>query len=545
MYTVNDILSIDQLKNVQLKNGIKGLNREIKTVTIMDIPEIIDWVNAGELIIAGVLFERYFSKAMVDEFMDKGIAGIVTKEKFTTTIDDNVFRYCDDIGFPVILVPAYYSWAQIITPIFNDIIHKPYQVIEENQKLHFILIHSMIHGVSLSEISAKFYETTQISHAILDSDFHIIGSSDNYYWKKYIKKIDTGKLSPANAYMQNTDNSVVQTYCYNLNIHNGTNQTFFFYPIILDHVKYGYIVTTQNKNAVKVQSNEIIKIQQLGLFIALHIVKLRGIRDATRRFNCLLLNQLLVEEMLLPERAEELLVLTGKKIHSQYYIVHIIYKNSASLVSQNNQLSRFHDMFEKQIKNSEHIIVFEQNNAQILLIPYPNDDIDELLMSIRALFIATTQFSSVYIGVSEPTPLRFIKKAFLQSKRVVHFLISIGSHAPYYKYSDLGILKFFIETKNKLSDDFIKELYDTIIAPLIAYDNGHNTRLLHTLITYIENDCSKTKTRKALFIHKNTLIARFNVINKVLNCNLNSTEDFFNIQLALKIHQAMLMAKIT
>ncbi|WP_415583762.1 helix-turn-helix domain-containing protein [Klebsiella spallanzanii] len=55
----------------------------------------------------------------------------------------------------------------------------------------------------------------------------------------------------------------------------------------------------------------------------------------------------------------------------------------------------------------------------------------------------------------------------------------------------------------------------------------------------MNNDCSKTKTEKQLFIHKNTLIARLNTINKILNCDVNRAEDLFNVQLAMKIYLAL------
>lgn len=546
MYTIKDFLSIDQLYGIKLKAGAKGLSRVIRTATIMDIPDIIDWVNKGVLVVSGVLFEQCFSKEMVDAFFNKGIAGIVTKEKFTNSVNQDILDYCDEIGFPIVTVPQNYSWEQIISPVLDAIIRVPYQIIEESQRLHYILIHSMINGVSLPDICAKFYELTNINHAILDSDFYIIGSSDNAFWKPCTKKINTDKLRPADVYMQHIDNSCVQTYCYQSSLFNDLHQKLFFYPIILGHVKYGYIVTILDNDVKNISANDAMKIQQLGLIIALHVVNLRSIIDATRRFNNLLLEQLLIEDYLIPQRAEELLSLTGKKLHSQYYAIHFVYKKLEdvdSLVKLNSKINRFYDSLEDQIENSEHIIWFEKKHAQIFLVPQSTAT-DNMVITMKDLFISTTKVSSVYVGVSEQTPLHFIKKAFNQSERVANFLMMIESKIPYYKYQDLGILKFFIEKDGKLADDFVKEIYESIIIPLINYDQEHHSQLLKTLTTYIENDCSKTKTEKQLFIHKNTLIARFNVINKLLNCNLSSSEDFFNIQLALKIHQALTMAKI-
>ncbi len=73
------------------------------------------------------------------------------------------------------------------------------------------------------------------------------------------------------------------------------------------------------------------------------------------------------------------------------------------------------------------------------------------------------------------------------------------------------------------------------ILPLRSHDEKYNTQLLDTLELYVGNNCNKTQTEKALFIHKNTLRARLDAIGKLLDCNVDSVEDLLNLQIALKL----------
>lgn len=539
MITVRDALSIEQLKDMEIKaGGPQGLDRNITTVTIMDIGNIVDWLQGGELLIAGVLFEKHFSKMFVDQLMEKGIAGIVTKEKFTQEVPLELFAYCDLVGFPILLAPAYCNWGQVMNPILNSIIRKPYLIIEESQKIHFTLISAMINGISLSEICTKLCESTGLSHAIMDNDLHVIGFSNDFNWKEYTRGLQTNMLQYSGIHFQTLDDNNVHTYSYTSQELQALGLKLLFYPVISNHTMYGYVVLALPEGTAELPPAEIVKIQQLGLIVALHSAKLIEISNATRRFNELLMDRLLQESNLTQAKAETLLASTGKKIHRQYIAVYFLYEELNSIdsfVQQNNRIGLFHDTVERQIDDSNHILLFEKAQSQILLIPYPAKKIDALLLQLRNIFLTTTGLTDVYIGVSDPTPLAEIKNAFMEASRTANYLLSVKSNRPFFRYENLGVLKFFMDNEGKHDEHFIRSIYNAYIEPLIVYDKKHHTCLLDTLELYLKNNCSKTKTEQQLFIHKNTLRARLNAIGKVLGCDVYSTEDLFNIQLALKI----------
>lgn len=542
MFIIQNVLMIGNIHGLQLKAGASGIQREVRTVTIMDIPEITDWLKGGELVISGVLFAQCFSKEMVNALMAKNVAGIVTKEKFTLKIPVDVFSWCDEVGFPVILTPANYSWEQVMNPVLNAIIRRPYHIIEESQKVHFMLMNAMIDGVSLSELCHRFYTATGLSHAITDSDLYLLGSSADINWKDYTRKLNVNMLKPSGLHMQTLDNINIQTFYYRGKHITKPGKQLFFYPVILNHIKYSYIIILLDESVTEISTSETVRIQQFGLFVALYMSKMIEISNATRRFNQLIMERLLSEDRPSRQHIEMLLAPTGKKIHRHYVVAHLLYQNPDgidAIVLQNSRLSQFHAVLDKQIESADHIITFEKLNSQIILIPWPNDRLATLIPDIRRLFTSTTGFPQVCIGVSEPSALENIRTAFAQAERSAQFLLSTGSITPWYQYRNLGVLRFFIESKEGVSRTFLQEMHNKFIQPLIDYDQDHHTRLFDTLHTYINSDCSKTKTEKRLFIHKNTLIARFSTINRILNCNINKAEDFFNVQLAMKIYLAL------
>ncbi len=538
LLTIRDALSIGQLERSKIIAGDSGLDREIKSVTIMDIPDIADWLSGGELVMAGVLFQQCFSKALIDALMKKSVAGMVTKEKFTKQIQPDLFEYCNKIGFPVILAPEDCNWGQIMNPIINQIVRAPFLIIAEGEKFHETLMRAMIEGVSLSEICTRICRSTGMNLAVMDIDFHLIGFSEDFDWKEYTRKVDANSMTYSGIRYQTLDENNVFVYSYEDAKLCALKRRFLFYPVSLNHVKYGYVVLLTGEGQFEPQPFNTMRIQQLSLFVALHVTKKNEISNAPRRFNGLLMDQLLQDSDLTQERAEALLAPLGKKIHRRYYAVQFLYEelgNLDSFVQRNNLLGKFHALVDEQIKNSSHILIFEKSDAQILLIPFPIDNFYALLNKLRSLFLEATMLPHVYVGVSDPTPLKNIKLAFTQSAHAANYLLSMKSDEPFCQYSDLGILKFFMDNEGKLDENILHEIYNTYIMPLRKHDEAYHTELLDTLDLYIKNNCSKTETEKQLFIHKNTLRARFATINKTLNCDIDNVEDLFKIQLALKL----------
>ena len=164
MLQIKDIFQLKPLQNLKFYAGHRGQNRVINTVTIMDIPEIADWLSGGELVIAGVLFQQCFSRSLVDSFLQKNIAGIVTKQKFLGEIPSDLIKYCNETGFPVLLAPETYNWGQVMNPIVTDMIRKPYLVIEENQNFHYSLMKSMIEGRAHPEAGSRTASVFRVFH---------------------------------------------------------------------------------------------------------------------------------------------------------------------------------------------------------------------------------------------------------------------------------------------------------------------------------------------------------------------------------------------
>lgn len=547
MLQIKDIFQLEPLQNIQFYAGHRGQNRVISTVTIMDIPEIAEWLSGGELVIAGVLFQQCFSRRLIDSFLQKNIAGIVTKQKFLSEIPAGLIDYCNETGFPVLLAPEAYNWGQVMNPIVTDMIRKPYLVIEENQNFHYSLMKSMIAGSSLSEMCNQLYQSNQLILAVADTDLHLEGYSDCFDWKEYTRKLVPEQLQYSGSSMDNLDHETVSIYTYMTPLLASQGIRIFLFPILLHETAYGYILLCTSAGTDKLDETIVMKIQQFSLVVALQFGKQNDINTATRHFNSFLFEKLLQAENLTHEDAVHYLAPLEKKIHRRYYVLYFQSDSSSnidSFIQQSNRISRFHTMVRSTLPNAKHILMFEKENAQVVLLPYPYTlsdeahgyaDLETDVLKLRELYIRTLKPESIFIGISQPAELSCLSEAFRQAKLAASFLSGSRKKLPYMLYQDLGMIRYFFNHSGELDYKFLEEFIQKYVTPLEDYDRKHHTELLRTLKLFLANNGSKTETEHELFIHKNTLRARLSTINKVLGCNVDLLEDLFEIQLAFRL----------
>ena len=67
----------------------------------------------------------------------------------------------------------------------------------------------------------------------------------------------------------------------------------------------------------------------------------------------------------------------------------------------------------------------------------------------------------------------------------------------------------------------LRECFEPVLGPLLAYDAAHSADLLHTLSVFLEADGSLTHSAQRLFIHKNTMSYRLGHIGALLDLHLD------------------------
>ena len=88
----------------------------------------------------------------------------------------------------------------------------------------------------------------------------------------------------------------------------------------------------------------------------------------------------------------------------------------------------------------------------------------------------------------------------------------------------------------------LQQICSPEIQTLKTYDTLHDTAYIHTLYTYLTNECNVVKTAAALHIHRNTLMYRMNKIHDLISFDETSSLQRLQLHLSLLVlrHEELL-----
>ncbi|WP_422444956.1 PucR family transcriptional regulator [Thermoanaerobacterium sp. DL9XJH110] len=103
-------------------------------------------------------------------------------------------------------------------------------------------------------------------------------------------------------------------------------------------------------------------------------------------------------------------------------------------------------------------------------------------------------------------------------------------------YRDLGLYKLLMLLRNEPE---LKKFKDEIIGPIADYDEKYHTKLLQTMICYVENDGDLRRTASAMFQHVNTIRYRIEKVKEILHMEHLNNSFYEQLSVAVKIYKLL------
>ena len=126
MVSVDLFLKLPALKELRILAGHKGLDNEIRTISVCDAPDSYKWLRGREMILtSGYLVggDASLLEHFVLNLVEMGASGLgVKKERFFKTIPENVIETADRLGFPLIEIPYHFVWSDIFA-VFYELLY--------------------------------------------------------------------------------------------------------------------------------------------------------------------------------------------------------------------------------------------------------------------------------------------------------------------------------------------------------------------------------------------------------------------------------------
>jgi purine catabolism regulator len=179
---VRALPSLPSLRGTRVLAGAGGLDREVRRVNMMEVPDILPWVKPHELLLttgfplravlhpsgapgpavgavrtaAGELPDVTALCRLVTELDERHLAAIAIKlGRYVDQLPDAVLRVADRLGLPVLRVPDDVAFDDVITDVFTELLDRQSGVLSRADELHRALAAIVLEGGDLPQIAEE------------------------------------------------------------------------------------------------------------------------------------------------------------------------------------------------------------------------------------------------------------------------------------------------------------------------------------------------------------------------------------------------------
>ncbi len=130
--TVRELLLTDEMKEIKVLGGSRGLDREIKGVTIIEAPDIVKFIDGGEVLLTGLYAFRSCTveefRTYINELTRKSVSALVLKRGREVDNADTkielLFAFAEEHDIPVLEVPFEVSFRDIMSLIMERLFNE-------------------------------------------------------------------------------------------------------------------------------------------------------------------------------------------------------------------------------------------------------------------------------------------------------------------------------------------------------------------------------------------------------------------------------------
>jgi sugar diacid utilization regulator len=169
---LRDVLELPSMSEIRIVAGAAGLDRVLYWTHIVDLPDLIKWVQGGELLFTtgiGIHSNLEQLPNIVRECFDKNVAGLVINiGPYIQETPEQVISLADELGFPVFEVPWEVKLGEITRVIYNFIAVKHIEGRSVQDILEAILYGSTDnHDNLVARAASCHYDLTQIHQVMV------------------------------------------------------------------------------------------------------------------------------------------------------------------------------------------------------------------------------------------------------------------------------------------------------------------------------------------------------------------------------------------
>jgi len=536
--SVAEVLGLSSLRTARLVAGASGLHRIVRRLNVMEVPDVLPWVKADELILTtGYPLRQSPSSliGLVGDLDDRGLAAFAIKlARYVDELPAQMLADADRRGFPVILLPDDVGFDDILNQVLTEILNKQAAALAHSDEVHRAIMATVLAGGGLDEVTAK--AATLLSQA----DVVAIG----------IEGAILASAGPEGERMSGMAELVKAELPARGVVNLAGGGTAIVVPITAGDFEHGWLLAARRDGMHATDTLTIL--ERAAAAAALTITQKLAVTAVETRYQSDLFRDLVEGRLDDMERVLDQARWFGWKLQASLVLTVTTVQPvpDQSPRSRRDDLERFaaawRSALEGHIAGAAVVVVSDQ---VLTLLPVDQPAADGTGASDQATVPAAADLiagvgarvhadrhgapTPASTGISRPvTSLSELPAAYSQARRAAQ--VGLQTHVPgaVISFDSLGVLRLLslIPDSGELRS-YLAE----VLGPLVPDASSEHSDLLETLRVLLEANLNVAEAARSQHFHYNTLRYRIGKLERLLGPFMTDSSVRLNVQLALHL----------
>jgi len=549
--SVREALTIGPLERARVLAGKQGLGRTIKTVTIMDTPDIANWLKGGELLLTNVYVikdDPAAQVALVRDLYDRGVAALGVKlKRFVQELPQEMLALANELGLPIIEMPVDVAWIEVLNPVLTDILNRQAARLEESGRIHDHFTRVALLGQGMPAICSSLTELTGSPCAVFDKAKGLVAQAPE---KPGAVTEDTLDFEAAfGAVLSQAPPGTTLGYTAEFG-----GRQISVSLLAAGAETYGYFLVALDQRTHRTMA--LTALQHASTVATLEMVKARAVLETERLFR----NDFLLDLLSGSIESRDVILARARSLGNwDFRRPHMImvadldrfedyYLRQTDL--DEGKIQRLKSDFQEVVAmaaramNPGAICLGKSDSVTVLL---PVDGEFEVLRRREQVksFAAAVKAQvgvhlrevtvSVGIGRCHPDVLEW-PQAHRQARLALEYGRRIWGRNQIIHYDELGTYRLLLDHGNM---DDLRSFAEEMLSKLDASEDARREGLYRTLEQFFRCNRSIRETAEALFVHVNTVRHRLGRIRSLMGFDPENAEDCLNLEMALRIRTCL------
>lgn len=180
--SVREALELPELQSLEVLAGERGLDREIKEVSVLEVPDPVSWLKGGELILTAFYGLRGDNRAQVHlmKRLAPTAAAVCYNPGPGIPFAQGILEVADELALPLLRMPGDMPYAKVITAVLQAILNRQAYLLGRSNEISSMMIRAILNGAEAKEIVTTLARLVKNPVALLDTSLNLV-AEDPYY----------------------------------------------------------------------------------------------------------------------------------------------------------------------------------------------------------------------------------------------------------------------------------------------------------------------------------------------------------------------------